>query len=149
MHKPLEPLPARILKLWKENWSGSQIAHSVGLTRCAVLGHIHRMRHAGVDLARGPVIKRKPHMAPLTPAVTPEPEVNIPPTGRFTLMQLDHTTCRWPFGNPPNLTFCGQTTETFPYCSEHRLLAWRVPEKPQPKPAVQSRTPRVFEQWID
>jgi hypothetical protein len=42
----------------------------------------------------------------------------------LTLLQLRPTSCRWPNGSSPNITFCGDhQVEGSSYCLKHTLIA--------------------------
>ena len=56
---------------------------------------------------------------------TPVPYVPKAPIGKgtLTIVQLKPSTCRWPFGDRPPLTYCGcRVVEGHPYCEAHMQL---------------------------
>ncbi len=45
----------------------------------------------------------------------------------LTVIDLTESTCRWPTGNPRDLTtfrYCGETVNDGPYCERHARLAY-------------------------
>jgi GcrA cell cycle regulator len=62
------------------------------------------------------------------PVAVPPPRSSAGERG-VTLLQLTSRSCRWPIGIPrePGFHFCGATVDTAPYCSVHRLVAYRAP----------------------
>jgi GcrA cell cycle regulator len=106
------------------------------LTRNACIG---RSRRIGLTLrAIAPVRKKqkvtpkaRPYrkkIKPVAPPIVPEPPAFVP--GRLTMLQLNHTTCRWPSGVKPPYTYCGEPIhDDRPFCLEHCRLAYQKPEK--------------------
>jgi hypothetical protein len=50
-----------------------------------------------------------------------------PIDGRLTVADLTASSCRWPTGNPRDLTtfrYCGETAYGGPYCERHARLAY-------------------------
>lgn len=44
--------------------------------------------------------------------------------GRLTLLQLRHSSCRWPFGEQAPFLFCGNpSASNSPYCPDHHALS--------------------------
>jgi hypothetical protein len=57
---------------------------------------------------------------------------DIPPTQRRSILDLDSTVCRWPFGDPAtsDIFFCGAPAlADRPYCAEHCAQAHRRPQR--------------------
>jgi len=47
----------------------------------------------------------------------------------LTLMELAEDTCRFPYGDGPNFSFCGLSPyEGLPYCAHHSRLSYVAPE---------------------
>ena len=137
-------------KLWSDGLSASQIAAELGgITRNAVIGKVHRLGLPGrtkfpLRGARGEQ-KQKPKPKRLVKrfsnhsnrfdvvdinAPAPLPMMPLPQIGarRLTLLQLDNSTCHWPFGEPqsPDFFFCGgDAVEGKPYCAQHCRVAYQ------------------------
>lgn len=50
-----------------------------------------------------------------------------PIDGSLTVLDLTANSCRWPTGNPRDLTtfrYCGETARGGPYCERHARLAY-------------------------
>ena len=50
-----------------------------------------------------------------------------PIDGGVTVVDLTESTCRWPTGNPRDLStfrYCGETVNDGPYCERHARLAY-------------------------
>lgn len=117
----------QVLDLWKKGKSSNQIATALGASRGSIIGIVHRLREAGVDVARcAPPVR----MA-LPPKVKPEEKFEsappAAPPGKVTLMQLTPKVCRWPFDAEDGYLFCGAPAADHVYCEEHRLLAYSSP----------------------
>jgi hypothetical protein len=53
--------------------------------------------------------------------------------GKLTVADLTETCCRWPTGNPRDLTtfrYCGEAAPAGPYCERHAKLAY-MPRLPR------------------
>jgi hypothetical protein len=56
-----------------------------------------------------------------------------PIDGKLTVVDLTEGTCRWPTGNPRDLTtfrYCGGAAHSGPYCDRHARLAY-LPRLPR------------------
>jgi GcrA cell cycle regulator len=122
----------RLKDLWREGHSGSHVATLMGggLTRCAVLGKIHRLGMSG---------ERRPHVAPARiykrvrapvakRAYTPPVKPARPPPRvfRLTLLDLQPWSCRWPQGEQ-EYRFCGEPrVDESSYCGPHTRLSLRA-----------------------
>jgi hypothetical protein len=56
-----------------------------------------------------------------------------PIDGRLTVADLTPTSCRWPTGNPRDLStfrYCGEAAHGGPYCERHAQLAY-LPRLPR------------------
>lgn len=49
-----------------------------------------------------------------------------PPVGKFTVLDLARSTCRYPIGDGP-FFFCGETIKTGAFCATHARLCYRPP----------------------
>jgi GcrA cell cycle regulator len=112
---------ALLRRHWAEGLSASTIANELGpeVSRCAVLGKIHRLKLAQPQFKRRhprkeeAVLKRRPR-----PAFGPA----------CGLLDLTAATCRWPVGEPgeADFAFCGaEPFKRYPYCLGHCLIAYR------------------------
>lgn len=133
-------------QLWAEGHSASQIAVKMtgrdGLTRCAILGKVHRMglqeRTHRNDLHYGPrdysTRKKRQRRAPVPLApvgavapLVPSPE-GLPrpyPIG-LSFFQLKPHACRWPLDDG---SYCGTTTcqrGHGSYCEQHAAIAYNA-----------------------
>jgi hypothetical protein len=77
------------------------------------------------------------------PVALPTPEGAVPYTtyfadqepidGKLTVVDLTEGTCRWPTGNPRDLStfrYCGAAAPSGPYCASHARLAY-MPRLPR------------------
>jgi len=66
--------------------------------------------------------RRNPDTHWIAPFAKPTPRKAV---GTLGIMDLDSTTCRWPFGDDPPYLYCGDTPfDGSPYCRKHTKLAW-------------------------
>ncbi len=66
------------------------------------------------------------------PISVPEPKIQVKPSGKTMLTDLDNHTCRWPIGDPKdeNFHFCGRKVKIGQtYCEEHANIAYVKPGK--------------------
>lgn len=125
---------ARIAEL-RELWSAGKTAAAIGqalggITRCAVLGKIFRLRLAPAGRRRS-----APQPADKVPARRragkPPPVPNK--TRRKALFDLSNECCRWPYGElgSRHFFFCGavgaDVARGIPYCARHMQRAYIVP----------------------
>lgn len=127
----------QLKSLWQEGLSASQVAHALGgVSRCAVIGKVHRLGLAGranrpqVSRPRLPsAVKVCPSskVALIVPVVEEEPFQLY--DGSFaTLSTISDRMCRWPIGDPASgeLHFCGRGSNSgSPYCEAHARRAHR------------------------
>lgn len=141
-------------KLWAEGLSAAQVAERLGgeCTRNMVISKIHRMglpkrevsqrqqqaRH-GRAQARASKAKRlaaekakRVDGGGTRPVVKPEPfkprePIVVPEGERKTLLQLENSDCRYPYGDGPFL-FCGRKKMIgVSYCRDHQELCTSAP----------------------
>lgn len=150
----MDTLKEGIAELWRANATSNQIAQRLGITRGAVMGHIHRMKKAGLLEARGPVVEAK---GKKTKAKT-QPKGRRRPTAKFGAgnvirtkpdpaslpqlpglpnhVQLDGLrlmSCRFIVCESPTGPFyCGEQKERGSYCEPHAKLCY-IPYKDHKK----------------
>ena len=121
------PRDMRIVKLFNAGATYSAIAEQMtneggAVTKGVVAGAIARYRHLvtrpkGLDartgkIARVGVRKGKP--------LPPKPQTVL------SIERLTTTTCRWPYGEGDNTTFCGEKCAAgVPYCDDHMEVAFQ------------------------
>jgi len=136
---------------WEGGMTASQIAEKLGegVTRNAVIGKAHRL---GLESRPSPVKggEETPAAVPPAAAAMPAPAPAADPSpaatpavakpvakrpvrtgkaARVTLLDLNERICKWPIGHPgePDFHFCGKPVQaSFPYCSEHCLVAYQA-----------------------
>jgi GcrA cell cycle regulator len=125
----------------------SQIAAEIGVTRNAVIGKINRL---GLSPARPPggsprgCAPRKQNAprrrllrligaeAPSIVADAGAQATPIESTQPCSLLDIDHSKCHWPLGDPHDagFAFCGNDAVTgFSYCVGHARMAYRLPAR--------------------
>ncbi len=123
-------------KLWGEGKTAAEIASELGgVTRNAVIGKAHRLK---LSNRVSPIQQNKKSVK--TAAKTPEKKIKkrAPEQNNVhidhdrdlvPLMDLDHSMCRWPVGDPQDKAFgfCGdQNISGLPYCSDHAKVAYQA-----------------------
>lgn len=117
-------------KLWGEGKTAAEIASALGgVTRNAVIGKAHRLK---LSNRVSPIQQNK---KPANSSQKPENKPKAAPqriesdeVGEYTLAELEHNQCRWPFGDPKSETFgfCGaEKIAGVPYCEEHAIAAYQ------------------------
>lgn len=134
--------------MWLAGLSGSEIAASMGVTRCAALGKVHRLKLDKRDCDHNRTFSRKtPEELEATKrnkeerrrerrrtqrVNTVKPTVNlealrcieVEPLHKH-LLELGPNDCRYPYGDSP-YTFCGHPQmEGHSYCGPHFSLSVR------------------------
>ncbi len=133
-------------------YSGTQIGHILGCSRCAVFGKIHRLG-LSMQVVRdfSPAKRPRPAKSPSkdhgvrarAPALIdgsestcdPAPEARavkinaakIPPVYKTPLLRLKARDCRFPFGDPKlgSFGFCGASTRAgSSFCEVHHALCY-------------------------
>ena len=162
---------ALLKRRWAEGASASTIASELGhLSRCAVLGKVHRLRltqpaFKRLHPAKDATFKRgrasKPRARPQSQLVAAFEALGLAAYfgaqdlrsaeawaaksfGRAcSLCELDEATCRWPLGEPgeAGFAFCGAAPlAPYPYCPAHCLIAYR-PQSVERSEGVAARMP--------
>ena len=103
----------QIADLWSEGKTGQEIANIVGLTRCAILGVIHRMKRAGYDLSHR-AMKTSSEIKPL--------EKNAK---GVSLMNLTNYSCRYIISDDfEEVRYCGERKNIDSYCDYHHKICY-------------------------
>ena len=143
----LKYIDEKIMALWADGKTGSEIAEVLVMSRSAVMGKLYRLRAAGyieyktappklkndtpADRASRPKrAYRTPYLGPVVPL--PPRKTVIGDVSGVKLMDLTHKSCRFIVNDGPvqNFLFCGKEKEKGPYCEDHRKLCY---VKVQPK----------------
>jgi hypothetical protein len=95
----------KILELWVEGFTFSQISIEVGLSKKEVSHHVYTLRVSGAVKLRA-----KP---------------------KITILDLRYNSCRYIVGNDEDLgaLYCGEVTSQRSYCKEHYALCYYKPDK--------------------
>jgi len=112
--------------------SSGKIALELGVTRSAVMGKLNRIR-AAEKAALEPqkmLVKPLPTPVKMGPSA-PRSFGAVEPRGAATVMTLNHTTCKWPIGDPQSddFTFCGKRPDKGVYCPAHAKIAYNPPPR--------------------
>lgn len=137
----------KIINLWLEGLTGSEIGDRLGMTRSAVLGKIHRLRQYGHLSYKNPQKKETTSSQFLDVNAEPPPikkkrgvaRVDIreimsrpkPPVDGVRFMDLTSRSCRYVLNNgvAKDYVFCGKRKKLGPYCEEHARLCYVPTEK--------------------
>jgi GcrA cell cycle regulator len=148
-------LKARLLQGATARQISRELGH--GISRCAVLGKVNRLRLDELLLPdareRGAVGRVRPRRKPVelvAPGLARQPrlqpgwvvnarpyvdeagvDADIPLPQRRSFLELDSCTCRWPVGDPalPDFFFCGgELLRGKSYCAAHYARAYRPQE---------------------
>jgi GcrA cell cycle regulator len=116
--------------LWTAGATAQSIADELGgVSRCAVLGKIFRLRLGGGVVAPERRRSRRKDTVPL--------ERPVPRRGK-SLLELTNETCRWPHGRRGHFFFCGELGADLengrPYCARHARRAFRAIKSPTTVP---------------
>jgi hypothetical protein len=135
----------KILKMWNENMTGTEIGAVLGTTRNAILGRLHRLKAYGIDTSKSRPARVTPQR-PKTPRVkvakkeTPKPKtekiyypprIEEQPISGVTLLQLKPKSCRFIISHEDaNVRiFCGKNKERGAYCGNHARLCYLPPKE--------------------
>lgn len=126
----------RLKTLWREGKTADQVARDLGsgISRCAVLGKVHRMglsngrsrRSVQPPPARAKAVKARP-IRPLDITSAAPPLASAAQPGLATLLSVGRFQCRWPMEAPgaPVLSVCGRPVERGSFCGPHAQVAYR------------------------
>ena len=127
----------QLKSLWQEGLSAGQVAQTLGgVSRCAVIGKVHRLGLAGranhpqVSRARLPsaVKTRLSSKAALVVPIVEEEPLQLDDGSFATLLTISDRMCHWPIGDPTtgDFHFCGRGSNAgSPYCEAHARRAHR------------------------
>lgn len=148
----------RLKVLWTDGMTAEQIACDLGdTTRNAVLGKVDRLglepRRKGVPRGSRSRARDKPHTPQAFPRAPDTEELQElaskpPRAGKpLSVLDIDHTTCKWPLDDGPDYTFCGAKPKAGkPYCPHHCAVAYIKP-KSRNSPEHLARHFRRIEEW--
>ena len=142
---------SRLKELWDQGLPTAQIGKLLGFTKNAVVGKAHRI---GLERRPSPIRRtavkpdRKKARSPVMPKLafetsSIEEKIYTPKIATFTPNVKNIFTtnakrgCEWPKGHPdePEFRFCNKERfEDKPYCLNHCVVAYVIPEKDDIKP---------------
>lgn len=122
-----------IIHMWNENYTGSQIAAELGVTRNVVMGVLHRYRCRGL-VGRKILAPVKP--APTKPRRKSVPKIKEKPIvyveGKVKFADLHQSRqCHYIVndGPPSEYLFCGKPQEKGSYCAHHASICYMPPRQ--------------------
>lgn len=126
----------RIVELWRQDMTYSEIASDIGVTRSVVAGVINRARtKLGADViparktAARPVALRPKRRVELAPRSQPHQDGEVAPGPPISMMEHEEWMCRELASTEPPL-YCSRRREVgSSYCGEHRLKNTRRPTR--------------------
>ena len=141
------------LKRWRaQGWSFGAIASTLGCTRNAAIGKAGRLgicekRPREAKSHKQPLIRlyegrpRKAYTRK-APTILEQPILDCVPLN-LTFAELKPGQCKYPFGDVPNMLFCGlPTDEGCSWCApHHRVVFAGKPTRPNSPWRDQTRTP--------
>jgi hypothetical protein len=138
----MHDIQKKILKHWEQGKAASQIADELGITRNAIMGHLYRMRQAGVKMRQKSPNKDQPAPrpigmkkfvrkapAPIKPTIAEIQKQNDPtPTGKpVPLIQLKSNSCRFVVSGvmAKDFLFCNEPKwGGSSYCEKHHYICY-------------------------
>jgi hypothetical protein len=137
----MHDIQVKILKHWEQGKAASQIATELGITRNAVMGHLYRMRQAGVKMRHKPnttppksrpigqkkLVRKAP--VPIKPTIAEIlAQQDQTATGKpVPLMQLKSQSCRYVVSGAAakDLLFCNEPKwGGSSYCHKHHYICY-------------------------
>lgn len=138
--KPITDRDHKILKLWNDGRTGTEIAEALGTTRSAILGRLHRLKGHGIDTAKRKPAGKSPQVAKKEPEKIAKPERRkhktiktyfpprklVIPDKYLTIPELTARSCRFIVndGDHGVYLFCGQDKERGSYCGYHAKMCY-------------------------
>lgn len=144
----MNDIQKKIHALWEKGFPASEVANQVGITRNAVMGHLFRMRQAGVKmrqktpstktkkavpppkLKKAVGIKKMPRRLPAPIKPTLE-EINPPPLipngSPVPMMKLARYSCRYVVSgvDAKSFLFCNaKVQDGSSYCPHHHAICY-------------------------
>ena len=135
-----------IREMWVLNRTGSEIAKAIGISRNAVMGHIHRMVKDGKLSLKDPVKQASVRKKVKAPLAFPRPKKTVqqifsekPLDAYFeeikssavsgtpvTLMELTPSSCRFAVSGKigSEYMFCNNPIDKVSYCAEHYKMCY-------------------------
>lgn len=120
---------AEILRLWNLGYSSSKIAAEIGLSRNSVIGAVHRMRQAGVEIIKKEKVKSKKIAKPKAPKpIKRDPFYDNP----VDILGLRMSSCRFIVeeGTTEATKYCNQKAWKASYCKDHYKICYYRPGVP-------------------
>lgn len=114
---------AEILRLWNLGLSSSKIAAEIGLSRNSVIGAVHRMRQAGVEI----ISKDRPKSKKASIPKAPKPPKKDPfYDNSVDILGLRRSSCRFIVeeGTPEATKYCNQKAWKASYCQDHYKICY-------------------------
>ena len=142
----IDDLSQKILQMWQEGKSGTEIGKTLGLTRSAVLGRIARMREkenigykvSKVFVKTNRVVRTGDKVFPykrlrekieVQQRIVASVEHLVPKSKTLiSILDLKHWSCRYIAGDetkPLDRIYCGQEIEIGSYCKDHAAICYR------------------------
>lgn len=106
-----------IIEMWVCGKTGSEIAEKLGLTRCAVMGHVYRLKKAGLipnDIVKKIAYKKYNQTVKTIPLKETAPTVAFKRGG-----------CRYIVsGSGCDAVFCEKEISRYSYCEHHAKICY-------------------------
>nr|WP_312165569.1 GcrA family cell cycle regulator [Brevundimonas diminuta] len=128
----------RLIALWGEGRTAAAIADRLGpeISRCAVLGKVHRLGLVRAAPARPPSRprgasafpkRRFQQVAPSRPASQVSSPA-APERPEATVLSVRRGQCRWPYGTPGSVDFglCGHAVARGAFCAAHAAICYQT-----------------------
>ncbi|HBY44116.1 GcrA family cell cycle regulator [Brevundimonas diminuta] len=128
----------RLIALWGEGRTAAAIADRLGpeISRCAVLGKVHRLGLVRAAPARPPSRprgasafpkRRFQQVAPSRPASQVSSPA-APERPEATVLSVRRGQCRWPYGTPGSVDFglCGHAVARGAFCAAHAAIGYQT-----------------------
>lgn len=143
----------KILEMWEQGRTGSEIANVLGVTRSTVLGRINRLRSkhqigyraAKILVKSDRVVRTRDKIKPYKKLrkFVPVEQVIPKPKHGVSILDLQYWSCRYIVGDPKtplDKIYCGQVSEHKSYCKDHAQLCYQ-PVQINAKQPHSSRSP--------